>query len=84
MPPNGPSCINDNNGTADGAINLMTASSYHPGGAMAVLLDGKVTFVSENIDTGNLGVAASRGGKSPFGVWGALGTRAGGDTARVP
>jgi type II secretory pathway pseudopilin PulG len=84
LPPNGPSCINDGNGNADGAINLMSASSYHPGGAQAVLLDGKVTFISENIDTGNLGVAASRGGRSPFGVWGALGTRAGGDTARVP
>ena len=44
------------------------------------MADGSVRFVSNNIDTGNLGVATTLGGKSPYGVWGALGTRNGGET----
>ncbi|MEZ6064554.1 MAG: DUF1559 domain-containing protein [Planctomycetaceae bacterium] len=82
--PNGPSCISDGNNNADGVNAVLTASSYHPGGALAAMLDGKVTFISENIDTGNLGTAATLGGRSPFGVWGALGTRSGGEAAQVP
>ena len=41
-------------------------------------------FISENIDTGNKsspdvydGSTASVGGRSPYGIWGALGTRNG-------
>jgi prepilin-type N-terminal cleavage/methylation domain-containing protein/prepilin-type processing-associated H-X9-DG protein len=79
LPPNGPSCINDGNGNADGAINLMAASSYHEGGVQCLMADGSVRFITENIDTGNLGVANSRNGPSPHGVWGALGTKRGGE-----
>ena len=79
LPPNAPSCINDGNGNADGAINLLAASSYHTGGVQVLMTDGSARFVSENIDTGNLGVLNSLGGSSPYGVWGALGTRAGGE-----
>jgi hypothetical protein len=49
--------------------------------------DAKVAFISENIDAGNQATAPpaeSGGGKSPYGVWGALGTKASGETARVP
>jgi hypothetical protein len=38
--------------------------------------DGAVNFISENIDAGNFGVTPNPN----FGVWGALGTRAGGET----
>ena len=79
-PPNGPSCINDGNGNADGAVGMFAASSYHTGGAQALLADGSVRFVSENIDTGNLGVSTTLGGRSPYGVWGAVGTKGGGET----
>jgi hypothetical protein len=41
--------------------------------------DGSVRFVTENIDTGNLAVANTLGGYSPHGIWGALGTRKGGE-----
>ena len=44
-------------------------ASYHPGGLQFALLDGKVTFISENIDSG---------------VYRALATIRSGETARVP
>ena len=78
-PPNGPSCINDGNGNADGAVGMFPPSSMHTGGIQAVLADGSVRFISENIDTGNLGVATVIGNRSPYGVWGALGTKGGGE-----
>ncbi|MEQ9406170.1 MAG: DUF1559 domain-containing protein [Fuerstiella sp.] len=80
LPPNAASCTNDANNNADGAVSVLSASSLHTGGVQVLLADGSARFVSENIDTGNLGVATSRGASSPYGVWGALGTRAGGET----
>jgi prepilin-type processing-associated H-X9-DG protein len=58
---------------------MFAASSYHTGGAQALLADGSVRFISENIDTGNLAVTTTLGARSPYGVWGALGTKAGGE-----
>lgn len=80
LAPNSPSCTNDNNGNSDSAVAALTASSYHPGGVLCLLADGAVVFIGNSIDTGNLGVATSRGAISPYGVWGALGTRNGGET----
>jgi len=84
VPPNGPNCQRAN---PDGAWGHIPASSRHPGGAQIVMGDAKVAFISENIDTGNPNAASllgNTGGRSPYGVWGALGTRASSDTARVP
>ena len=87
IPPNGPSC---NVGTGwEGDNGVFSATSRHVGGVTVLLCDGSVRFVSENINTGNLAAtdpAASRGvgavpGQSPYGVWGALGTRKGGEPA---
>ena len=81
LPPNGPTCTEVNLGFA-----ISPPSSYHPGGVNVALVDGSVRFVSETIDTGNVGAASplssSRGSgsatmQSPYGVWGALGSRAG-------
>lgn len=77
LPPNSPSCTNDGNGNSDSAVALLSASSFHVGGAQVLLADGSVRFVSENIDSGNTGVATAPGAASPYGVWGALGTRNG-------
>ena len=41
--------------------------------------DGSVHFISENIDTGNLSVEQSYVGPSMYGVWGALGSKDGGE-----
>jgi prepilin-type N-terminal cleavage/methylation domain-containing protein/prepilin-type processing-associated H-X9-DG protein len=79
LPPNGPSCISDAAGGSDGTINLLSASSQHTGGVNALMADGAVKFFGDSIDTGNLGVATTLGGISPYGVWGALGTKGNGD-----
>jgi hypothetical protein len=83
--PNGPSCQSSDSDTAWGHL---TASSRHPGGSQVGLADGKVVFISQSIDSGNPAVNAPSGkdarGPSPFGVWGKLGSRAGGEPVRIP
>lgn len=80
LSPNSPSCTNDTNTTSDAVSSVLSASSYHTGGVHALMADGAVRFISDNIDAGGLGANANTlGGPSPHGVWGALGTRAGGE-----
>ncbi|MEM9701054.1 MAG: DUF1559 domain-containing protein [Planctomycetota bacterium] len=76
FPPNGPSCMENGSDSQNG---IMSAGSYHPGGAQVVLGDGSVTFISETIDTGNLTLPAVQSGRSNYGTWGALGSRNGGE-----
>jgi prepilin-type processing-associated H-X9-DG protein len=66
---------------------IYTAGSEHTGGVQVAMGDGSVRFIAESIDTGNLATvapAATAGGLSPYGVWGALGTKSAGETASVP
>ena len=89
LPPNAPSCYGQQNSW------LITAGSYHAGGASIVLVDGSVRFISETIDCGGtdktLGGGDGTGndyphrysGSSTFGVWGALGSAAGGESASL-
>jgi prepilin-type N-terminal cleavage/methylation domain-containing protein len=84
FPPNAPSCTNDINNNADSASSLLSASSYHAGGVHCLFVDGAVRFINNSISTGNLGVAATIGRPSPYGVWGALGTKAGNEADANP
>jgi hypothetical protein len=78
LPPNSPSCYNrDANYNA-----LFSATSFHTGGVNVTLLDGSGTFISETIDSGTANAfptPSAPSGKSPFGIWGAYGSRDGGE-----
>jgi prepilin-type processing-associated H-X9-DG protein len=69
MLPNEPSCHSVNGLTDWGISSMMTAGSEHTGGVHALLADGSVRFISENIDRD---------------TWWAIGTRTGGESASVP
>ncbi|TWU18406.1 DUF1559 domain-containing protein [Allorhodopirellula heiligendammensis] len=84
LPPNGLMCMETNNFNNG----LLSASSRHQGGVHVLMGDGAVRFVTDSIDTGNRNSAhvgghaggLAPGSSSPFGLWGALGTRAGRET----
>jgi prepilin-type processing-associated H-X9-DG protein len=77
LPPNAPSCVNDANANADSNGATMSPSSNHPGGVDAMFADGSVRFINQNINCGNIAAAPVTSGKSPYGVWGALGSTEG-------
>jgi prepilin-type N-terminal cleavage/methylation domain-containing protein/prepilin-type processing-associated H-X9-DG protein len=81
LAPNSPSCTRPaaNGNIHDHNRNLSTATSLHPGGVNVLFCDGSVKFVTDSIDTGNLSATYPTTGPSPYGVWGALGSRAGGE-----
>ena len=77
LPPNSPSCQIGNVNT----VGVMTAQSWHPGGVACVFADGSIRFINQSINAGNSGAPETLSGPSPYGVWGALGTISGGETA---
>jgi prepilin-type processing-associated H-X9-DG protein len=80
LPPNAPSCANNQGEWEEG---VFTADSYHPGGVNAAMCDGSVRFVQETINTGNLALPVPRmtnNSLSPYGVWGAMGTKSGSES----
>lgn len=80
MPPNGPSCVGDANVNADSVSGVYAPSSFHPDGVMGLMVDGSVRFINDNIDTGNLAGPEVLSGPSWFGVWGAMGSKAGAES----
>ncbi len=87
LPPNAPSCSVVNTfcsgcGNQDAQGGTFSVSSNHPGGVNGVMVDGSVRFINEGINTGNLGMAeVSSAGPSPYGVWGAMGSKSGDEGA---
>ena len=79
LAPNGPGCCAGGSIGGNCTTMLTPPTSYHTGGVHGVLVDGSVHFISQNIDTGNLNAAEVTSGLSPYGVWGALGSKSGGE-----
>lgn len=77
LPPNSTSCSAS---TSSGTYGIRTPSSNHSGGANAALGDGSVRFVSETVDCGTVSAAPVTTGPSPYGVWGAMGSKDGGES----
>ena len=78
-PPNSVACAWNSHDAQNG---LYPPSSQHPGVVNAVMGDGSVRSISDSIDCGN-GSSTGTGlnGRSPFGVFGSLGSRGGGETS---
>lgn len=75
LPPNSPSCYERNNNNPSNSVGVFSVSSLHTGGVVVGMADGSIRFITQSIDCGNYGVAPNRN----YGVWGALGTIAGGE-----
>ncbi|EMI43160.1 DUF1559 domain-containing protein [Rhodopirellula sp. SWK7] len=83
-PPNSLLCMETNNFNDS----ILPASSRHQGGVHVLMADGAIKFVTDSIEAGNqssaqVGNGAAylpAGSQSPFGLWGALGTRASKET----
>jgi prepilin-type processing-associated H-X9-DG protein len=81
LPPNSPSCMARGSSVHESNNGVYSATSYHPGGVNVCLGDGSVRFVSDTVDCGNQNVGfPSLTGESPYGVWGAYGSRDGGES----
>jgi prepilin-type N-terminal cleavage/methylation domain-containing protein/prepilin-type processing-associated H-X9-DG protein len=81
LPPNSEVCL----AGGDSGIGIVPPSSRHQGGVHVLMGDGAVKFITDSIEAGNLdsgtvmlGGTEQRepGAISPYGLWGALGTRA--------
>ncbi|MCC9602450.1 DUF1559 domain-containing protein [Stieleria sp. JC731] len=84
--PNGVTCTRSN----DNSEGFFTVGSNHKGGCHIMMGDGSVQFITDSIDTGDQNQAPVQtrgpwplgGSESPYGVWGAMGTRDVGETVQ--
>ena len=79
LAPNSGSCSGGQNHNIGSPYSVIAPSSNHPGGVNVAMADGSVHFITEAIDTGDLTIDQIMNTPSPYGVWGAMGTRVGND-----
>jgi len=85
LPPNNEVCVS----TGDTGRGICPPSSRHQGGVHVMMGDGAIRFITNSIEAGNSRAtsvsvltigAAGPGAISPYGLWGALGTKANRET----
>jgi hypothetical protein len=84
LPPNSPSCWDVAGPSGGGSTHFASATSNHTSGVNCGLGDGSVRFVSDTVDCGTTSSAPVTIGASPYGVWGAAGTRDGSESVALP
>jgi prepilin-type N-terminal cleavage/methylation domain-containing protein/prepilin-type processing-associated H-X9-DG protein len=81
LPPNREVCVR----FGPTGFGVLPPSSQHQGGCHVLMADGAVVFVTDSIEAGNSRAGTVRrgrtgdrapGAESPYGLWGALGTKA--------
>jgi len=85
LPPNSEICSGNN----AGQTGVWSSSSRHQGGAHILMADGAVVFMTDSVEAGdnratmvwlNGTGGAAPGSPSPYGLWGALGSRGASET----
>ena len=74
LPPNSPSCGAGGATSVSDNTFLGSVASNHTGGVATIMLDGSGKFITNAVDTGNLDADHVSEGKSPYGIWGAIGS----------
>ncbi|MEM6363982.1 MAG: DUF1559 domain-containing protein [Planctomycetota bacterium] len=88
LPPNREICQGGAATAPGNVVGVFPPSSRHPGGCHILMGDGAVVFVTDSIEAGDPRSPMVRdgaaylpaGSESPYGLWGALGTRAARET----
>ena len=83
LPPNSPSCMNSSDAYGWG---IQSATSFHTGGVNVLMVDGSCHFISDTVQSEMPSTLPTekRGnafkGSSPYGAWGAMGSKNGGES----
>ena len=82
LAPNSATCSSEATATPNGAWFALSANSEHGTGVMVAFADGAVQWISDDISASvvNSGPVNTTTTPSTYGIWGAMGSKAGGET----
>jgi hypothetical protein len=85
LAPNSASCTSESTATPNGAWFSLSANSEHGAGVVVAFADGAVQWISDDISASvvNSGPVNTTNTPTTYGVWGALGSKAGGENFNV-